>query len=427
MEDFKTGTKIPLKVGGEAVVKKKLGEGGQGAVYCVEYLGKQYALKWYTRRPSDKFVKNLANNISKGKPNDVFLWPEILTENFNGSVGYLMALRPQEYKDFSDFLLAKVSFKYFSTMLTAAIQICEGFEALHRKGYSYQDLNDGNFFIDPQTGKVLICDNDNVTEFGQSSGIAGKSRYMAPEIVMGKSNPDRHTDLFSLSITLFLLFFNNHPLEGKRTTSIPCMTEQLEKKMYGENPVFIWDKDDDSNRPVRGIHNSVIKRWEFFPEILRTTFLKAFTKELMTANRQNRILERDWKKVFIAMRNTLVYCPYCNHEIFIDTNKSESQCVECRKQIPKPNILQLSREQIVLMKGMKLYASTTTADDEKYNTVSGEIVSANKTLGIKNLSNDVWIGFTRSGVQKNVEPNQVIPVLQGIKITFQGGKQAEII
>ena len=27
---------------------------------------------------------------------------------------------------------------------------------------SYQDLNDGNFFIDPQTGKVLICDNDNV-------------------------------------------------------------------------------------------------------------------------------------------------------------------------------------------------------------------------------------------------------------------------
>ena len=29
-------------------------------------------------------------------------------------------------------------------------------------GYSYQDLNDGNFFINPQSGDVLICDNDNV-------------------------------------------------------------------------------------------------------------------------------------------------------------------------------------------------------------------------------------------------------------------------
>jgi serine/threonine protein kinase len=426
MEDFKQGTKIPLKIGGEAVVKKKLGEGGQGAVYLAEYSGRQYALKWYTKRPPEKFVKNLTNNILKGKPNESFLWPEILTANFNGSIGYLMALRPQEYEDFSKFLLAKVRFKDISTMLTAAIQICEGFKELHLKGYSYQDLNDGNYFINPQTGKVLICDNDNVTEFGKSSGIAGKSRYMAPEIVMGKSNPDRHTDLFSLSITLFLLFFNNHPLEGKLTTSIPCMTEQLEKKLYGENPVFIWDKNDDSNRPVRGIHNNVIKRWGIFPEILRTTFLKAFTKELMTTDRQMRVMETEWIKVFIAMRNTLVYCPHCKRETFIDTNKSESQCIECGKQIPKPNILQFGKEQIVLMEKVKLYASITK-DNGSYNIVSGEVIADNKNLGIKNLSNDVWVGFTRSGAQKNVAPNEVIPVLQGIKITFQGGKQAEII
>jgi serine/threonine protein kinase len=429
MEEFKQGTKIPLKIGGEAVVKKKLGEGGQGAVYLVEYSGKPYALKWYTRQPTKKFIDNLANNVSKGKPNDAFLWPEILTGNYSGSVGYLMALRPPEYKDFSDFLLAKVRFKDLSTMLTAAMQICEGFEELHRRGYSYQDLNDGNFFINPQTGKVLICDNDNVTEFGKNSGIAGKARYMAPEIVTGKSNPDRHTDLFSLSVTLFLLFFNNHPLEGKRTTSIPCMTEKFEKELYGEKPVFIWNKTDDSNRPVRGIHNNVIKRWGVFPEILRTAFLRAFTKESMTSDRQTRVMEIEWKKVFIAMRNTLVYCPHCKNETFIDTNKPESQCIECGRQILKPNMLQFGREQAVLMKGVKLYASTTR-NDGSYNMVSGEIVTDSKNPGllcIKNLSGDIWVGFTRSGEQRNVAPNQVIPVLPGIKITFQGGKQAEII
>jgi len=431
MEDFKQGTKIPLKIGGQATVNKKLGEGGQGAVYIVEYSGKQYALKWYTKRPSDAFLKNLGNNISKGKPNDAFLWPEILTEQFNGSFGYLMALRPPEYKGFSDFLLGKVSFKNLTTMLTAAMQICEGFEELHRTGYNYQDLNDGNFFINPLTGKVLICDNDNVSEYGHNSGIAGKSRYMAPEIVMGKSSPDKWTDLFSLSITLFLLFFNNHPLEGKRNISVPCMTEGMEKELYGSNPVFIWDAKDDSNRPVRGIHNNVIKRWGLFPEILRNTFLRAFSKEIMTvaSQRETRVMEIEWKKVFIAMRNTLVICPYCANETFININEPVSQCINCGKQIAKPNILQLGKEQIALMTGMKLYTSTTQADGN-YNIVSGEIVAdKNKPdlLGIKNLSNDVWVGFTRNGTQKNVEPNQIVPVLQGIKITFQGGKQAEII
>jgi serine/threonine protein kinase len=431
MNDFEVGKKIPLKIGEDAIVKKKLGEGGQGAVYLVEYTGKPYALKWYTKSMSDKFRKNLENNISKGKPHDVFLWPEMITKEINGSFGYLMALRKPEYKDFSDFLLATAKFSSFAAMLNAAMQITEGFEQLHRQGFNYQDLNDGNFFINPQTGDVLICDNDNVSEAGQDSGILGKARYMAPEVVTGKQKPDQWTDRFSLSIALFLLFYCNHPLEGQRTSGIPCMTEELEKKLYGEDPVFIYDEKDASNRPVRGVHTNVIKRWGALPEILRTTFTKAFSKEAMTvvSERQHaRVRETEWKKVFIAIRNTLGVCPHCKKETFINLDKAETPCMQCGKNIAKPNILKSGTEQVALMNGKKLYASTTQADG-KHNTVSGEVVfdATKNMLGIKNLSTNVWIGFTRTGAQKNVEPNQVIPVLSGIKITFQGGKQAEII
>jgi serine/threonine protein kinase len=429
MEDFKQGTRIPLKIGGETIVKKKLGEGGQGAVYLVEYEGKEFALKWYIKMPESKFLKNLENNISKGRPNDAFLWPELLAGPYKGSYGYIMALRPSEYRDFSEFLLAKVRFKSVSVMLAAAMNICEAFEELHRKGYNYQDLNDGNFFINPQTGKVLICDNDNVSEYGHNSGIAGKSRYMAPEVVRGEKAPDKWTDLFSLSITLFLLFFNNHPLEGVLTV-VPCMIEELERKLYGKNPVFIWDAKDASNRPVRGIHNNVIKRWPLFPAVLKDSFLRAFSKETMTvtAERQTRVMETEWKKVFTAMRNTLVACPYCKNETFIDLSGTESKCLECNRSIPKPNVLQVGKEQIVLMNGMKLYASSTQ-DNGSYNTVSGEVVMLDgpSQSGLKNLSKDVWVGVTRNGALKNVEPGQVIPALKGIKITFKGGKQAEII
>jgi serine/threonine protein kinase len=327
--------------------------------------------------------------------------------------------------------MAKVRFGSVAAMLTAAMQICEGFEQLHRKGYSYQDLNDGNFFINPITGQVLICDNDNVSAAGSDSGILGKARYMAPEVVMGRKNPDKWTDLFSLAVTLFLLFYNNHPLEGITTTRIPCMTEEAEKKLYGETPVFIWDKTDNSNRPVRGIHNNVIKRWGIFPEILREAFFKSFSKPIMTvdAERQERMMETQWKKVFLAMRNTLAACPHCKDETFIDINTAQTQCMECGKTIPKPNLLKMGTETIVLMNGVKIYASNTKADGN-YREITGDVVPDSSKPGmffIRNLSKDTWYGVTRAGATKNVEPNQAIPVLAGIKIAFQGGKQSEII
>jgi hypothetical protein len=103
--------------------------------------------------------------------------------------------------------------------------------------------------------------------------------------------------------------------------------------------------------------------------------------------------------------------------------------MECGKPISKPKFLKSGKEQIALMNGTKLYASSTK-DNGSYYEITGEVI-ANKNnrdlLGIRNLSKDVWFGFTRTGEQRNVEPGGVIPVLEGIKITFQGGSQAEII
>jgi serine/threonine protein kinase len=68
---------------------------------------------------------------------------------------------------------------------------------------------------------------------GSQSGILGKARYMAPEIVLGKNMPDKYSDRYSLAVILFLLFYGGHPLEGKKVLSCSCMTESYEKKFYG--------------------------------------------------------------------------------------------------------------------------------------------------------------------------------------------------
>ena len=65
MAEFFTGCTVELNTG-TAVIKEKLGEGGQGSVYLAEYNGRQYALKWYhsnALRNPVKFYENLINNI----------------------------------------------------------------------------------------------------------------------------------------------------------------------------------------------------------------------------------------------------------------------------------------------------------------------------------------------------------------------------
>ena len=165
-------------------------------------------------------------------------------------------------------------------------------------------MNDGNFFIDPKTGDVLICDNDNVMPQGEKSGIMGKARYMAPEVVAG-GIPDRDSDRYSLSVILFMLFYANHPLEGKNVVECPCMTEAYEKKFYGSEAVFIYNPNNKSNRPEPGIHRNVLRRWPVLPAILRDTFTREFSEEMLR-NPQKRMIEQNWEKLSLVDEHRFV-------------------------------------------------------------------------------------------------------------------------
>jgi serine/threonine protein kinase len=344
MAELKNGDTLDTASFKKVQIKKLLGDGGQGWVYLVDYNGKPMALKWY--KPGvlgspGKFMRNLENNIKKGAPTQSFLWPLDLAKK-GDDFGYIMELRPPEYKDFSAILLGrelvngqlqKLRWPGISPMVAAALDITAGFRALHASGYSYQDLNDGNFFVnltDPaKLGQVLICDNDNVSEYGFASGIAGKARYMAPEVVLGKTDPNPKTDTFSLAVVLFLLFVNTHPLEGKAVLAVPCMTDAYEKKFYGENPVFIFDPTDTSNEPVPDKHQGAVKRWPFLPQYARDMFIKAFSKQAMK-DPALRVMEKDWIQLFVRMRGEVWKCPSCGEVYFADP-VNPNPCPSCRK------------------------------------------------------------------------------------------------
>lgn len=421
MAELLQNTIIELTDGKTCQVVKELGRGGQGIVYLVNYDGGQYALKWYIQNCKPAFYANLENNVKCGAPNDSFLWPLAITKpNQYGSFGYIMKLRPKEYEELGAFMLAKARFASPEALIEAALQICSAFQRLHINGLSYQDMNDGNFFINPNTGDVFICDNDNVAPNKVNMGIVGKSGYMAPEIVDKEAMPDRYTDYFSLGVILFILFYLNRPFEGKRVVSCPCLTEDAERKLFGKECVFIMDPDNDSNRPDPRFHKNIMKRWTYFPRLLRETFIKAFSKDAIQ-NPTKRIMDKTWQQVLLQLRAQYVVCPHCGNKTFIDPDSPASQCVRCRQSIARPLILKIGNYRLPLVEGQKIFKCQSQASmNVDLSAISGIVIKNLQSgkLGIQNLSGTTWAVSLPNGDIRNIEDGRGLPALTDLKIKF---------
>lgn len=430
MAELKVGYKGRTIYNSTFTILEFLGGGGQGNVYRVECGGKEMALKWYHRSTIDKmknpqeFYENLRANIKKGAPTKAFLWPEELSNWIDGSFGYIMPLRPKGYEELTRFLLwdqkqrrMKASFANITARCNAAINIIEGFRALHNDGYSYQDLNNGNFFINPQNGDVLICDNDNVSERGVNFGIAGKQRYMAPEVVLGGS-PDKRSDRFSLAVILFRMLFIEHPLEGKYSTP-PCMTPELEKKFYGSDPVFVLDPEDDRNAANTQLNTNTLRFWKIYPDYIRDLFIQSFGKKSVQPP-YDRVIELTWLDAFIKLRSETVPCPHCGKETFI-TPKYSVNCMYCGGQLTCTSSIKFKRFELPSFGGAKLYEGMTGDTDGDFHKIIGEVVRNKKDPSkhaLRNLSNQTWSVKLPDNSVRNVEPNGIMPINMGYVLTI---------
>lgn len=418
MPSLVRGEKIPtIKLSETVEVIDYIAEGGQGEVYKVNYNGRTCALKWYKRPvPPDAFYENLASNVKKGAPNEHYLWPLMLTAKYKGSYGYIMELRPSKYREFGEFLMNQVRFKNYEALLKATLNIVESFRILHSMGYSYQDVNEGGFFINPIDGDVLICDNDNVAPFGVNLGVKGFPRYMAPEVVTNQNRPNTHSDRFSLAVLLFRLFYIDHPLEGKYTIQFP-LTDAIGAQLYGVAPIFCYDPKNDKNRPDPDAQPNVIKRWNMYPPDLQVTFIKAFTKGMKDIN--NRITEVEWEEALVKVRGMLVKID--GREQFVNAYAKQKIPEGCR-------FLKLPDYVVVLGNDSNIYNCHVDQYSADYMTVAGTVrssLSDKSVLGLGNLSSSTWKVTTKDGQTIDVPPKGYAKLDPGMKIDF-GGTIGEI-
>ncbi len=430
---------VTLSNGTKMTVADLLGSGGQGDVYLVKDGQNAYALKIYKSAVSNDFKYNLRNNIDRGSPSKDFLWPQELLEFNDGTLGYLMDLRPKNYVSFVSYLTGRNSFKDLKTKLRWCISLCQAFKKLHEQGYSYQDLNDGSFFLDTQTGALLICDNDNVTADKKNLGILGKMRYMAPEIVRGDINPttkmqqmpDVHSDRFSLAVILFMALCLGNPFEGERLKEYDIIDEKAEFELYGKNPVFVYHKTDRSNRPIRGYHTSLIKYWPGIPLYIKEAFHRTFVDGLV--DRENeRTTELEWLRLLCRYRDEVIRCADCGREYIagLGEKKRNTTCPHCGKPTKEICFLTVGKNCIALDIGKEIFATHIDKYSSEYDKAVGRVEANPRHAGIWGIRisgiGDITVR-DRAGTEKQIRDGGIIPIVRGLKIKFNEKTIGEIL
>jgi DNA-binding helix-hairpin-helix protein with protein kinase domain len=416
-------TQMDCKVG------QFIGAGAQGEVYRATLAGQALALKWYFPDAATTQQKtSLENLIRKGPPSSRFLWPiELATSAHIPGYGYLMPLREPRFRGIVELMKGRID-PTFRALATAGFELAHSFLQLHSKGLCYRDISFGNLFIDPPSGEILICDNDNVAVDGDisSGGILGTPRFMAPEIVRGESLPGTQSDLFSLAVLLFYLFVLHHPLEGEQehlihSFDLPAMTQ-----LYGTEPVFIFHPTDRSNAPVPGYHDNALEFWPIYPQFLRDLFTRAFTDGILDPA-HGRVREGEWRAAMIRLRDAILYCHHCGAENFYDARQigvsPGRACWSCGGGLKLPFRIRVGRSVVVLNHDTRLFPHHV--DEQRLYDFSSPMAAISRhpnqpdVWGLKNLSAETWSFQTAvEPATAEIPPGRTVALAAGTKINF---------
>ena len=420
------------------VVEDPLGEGAQAEVYLARIGALQFALKWYRPEYSasdPRRWERLKQAISNGAPTENYLWPFDLVSMPRASSygGYLMPLKPPGYVGFYDLMKGKTE-PTFRALVNSGFQLADSFLKLHAHGFCYYDINFGNIFFDPDTGDVRIADTDNVDINGRIGGIQGTHGFMAPEVARCEVPPNSASDRFSLAVLLFHIFMVGHPLYGRRQDELPYDAADPDgtRRLCKDEPVFIFDPGDVSNRPVPGFHDCVVRFWNIYPQSLRELFTRAFTKGLRDP--ESRVMENEWRRELRILQDSIFICPTpgCETQNFFDVDRARNKqalnsCWACNRPVPYPPRMRIGTHNdsklVVLSPGTQLFPHHLENDTYNFKAPLAEVIT--NTIGLKNLSHQTWSCKLQDGSTIDVPPQGVLRFESNCRLHF-GKVDAEV-
>jgi serine/threonine protein kinase len=215
---------------GRYEIRKKLGEGGMGAVYEA-YDGKEkrrVAFKVIderlTNRPEmlERFMREARAAAMVVHPNVI----DIFDNAYFGTKAYMA----MEYLEGSDLTKAlrprKDGSKSPLTWERAKpimMQVCDALAAAHEMNILHRDLKPANIFIIKRDGRdfVKVLDfglaklmESDETQLTMTGYFLGTPSYGSPEQALGAKDLDQRADIYSLGVVMFELLTGRVPFKG---------------------------------------------------------------------------------------------------------------------------------------------------------------------------------------------------------------------
>ena len=141
-------------------------------------------------------------------------------------------------------------------------------------------------------------------------------------------------------------------------------------------------------------------------------FTRAFTAGLHDASLNGRVTEGTWRRVLLALHDSVCVCPACRAELFYDPEQTGPCCWNCSAPLPVPVTLKLPGSLLVLSEGAIL-TSHHLHRDRDYGTACAVVEPDPRQAGrvlLRNRTDRIWTVVPDGEEPKRVAPGQRLGV-----------------
>lgn len=222
---------------GNYQIHQKLGEGGMGTVYLATHLrlNKTVALK-FLRADRARNPQAIARFEKEWLAVGPLNHPHIVRATDAGELAgkYFLAMEFIGGDDLGRLVQANGRLQV-PLACELIRQAALGLQHAHDHGLVHRDVKPSNLMLSPE-GQVKVLDlglaqlqikSDDTSELTREGQLVGTWLYMAPEQLLGSSEVDSRSDVFSLGVTFYSLLNGGLSLSpGQRAVQLPSINSQ---------------------------------------------------------------------------------------------------------------------------------------------------------------------------------------------------------
>ena len=315
---------IPKKVD----LKGPVLRGGEASV-CFSKDGR-YVVKLYHNQNAKKerqkrLEKVLELGLTLGNNKRYLCWPEgIVTRLDNKAViGCIVPRVNGNSRELVDFIFspkqAAEQFKKgrnWADYLRIARLMTHSVVVIHSMGCAHADLHFKNYLCELASGLSVLIDLDGLVIRGLlPPNVDGMTGFMAPEIVLGKEQPQEITDRHSLAVLLFHTLLFRNPLQPLVTYDDKNQAND-DRLSWGKFALFSEHPSDYQNRP-KTLGQPLFRQGALSYLMLTPSLQKLIREAFVNGlhDPEKRPLAKEWESALAETIDNLWQC-YCCRQYF---------------------------------------------------------------------------------------------------------------